>query len=231
LASTVLAMSGWRVERLTPLWVVAGGGSLALARLVMSHPRLSAIYFAATVAFYYGGNTVILGASTARRWIARHGEEAAFRRYETILGLMFVNQGLGLGAMASLSAYALPIPEHLALAAGIALAAIGLVVKVWATAVLGVDVYYYKDLFLGRPVSQFVARGPYRFLSNPMYGIGQLHAYGYAIAMRSSSGLLAAALCHALIYVFYFAVEKRFVARVYGPPRSRWDTLEIDRAD
>jgi hypothetical protein len=99
---------------------------------------------------------------------------------------------------------------------GTVFCAIGIIVKVWATVVVGVDVYYYRDMFLGRPVSPFVGGGPYRFFRNPMYGVGQLHAYGVAILMsRSWSGVFAAALCHSLIYVFYFTAELPFIRRAY----------------
>lgn len=58
--------------------------------------------------------------------------------------------------------------------------------------------------------------GPYRVLRNPMYGVGQLHAYGIAILMsRSWNGLMAAAVCHAPIYVFYFRAELPFIRRTY----------------
>jgi protein-S-isoprenylcysteine O-methyltransferase Ste14 len=205
-------MSGWRIEHLRVPWVLGGAASLLVGHLVLSRadPALSLAYFVATAAFYYGGNTAILGSRIARTWVARLGEQEAFRRYEALLALMFVNQGLGLGAMASIGP-SLPIAREAALALGLSLAAVGLVIKVWATMLLGVDVYYYKDLFLRRPLSGFVVRGPYRVFANPMYGVGQLHAYGYAIVHRSWSGFVAAALCQALTYLFYFAVERPFV--------------------
>ena len=40
---------------------------------------------------------------------------------------------------------------------------------------------------------------------------GKLHAYAFAIVSRSWWGLVAAALCQLLTYVFYFAVERAFV--------------------
>jgi Phospholipid methyltransferase len=212
----MLAMSGWRIERLRPAWVMGGLASIALARVVTHRSDAALAYFALSVVFYYGGNALVLWSGLGRAWVARLGEERAFRVYEMLLAMMFLNQGLGLGAATASGEGSLPISAPLALAVGLPLAAIGLLVKVWATEVLGVDVYYYKDLFLGRPVSAFAARGPYRVLANPMYGVGQLHAYGYALAYRSTSGLLAAALCHGLIYAFYFAVERPFVLRIHA---------------
>jgi hypothetical protein len=114
----------------------------------------------------------------------------------------------------------LPISTAVAYGLGGVLFAIGLVVKVWATLIVGVDVYYYRDMFLGKKVAGFAATGPYRYLANPMYGVGQLHAYGYAVLHRSLPGLLAVLVCHVLIYGFYYAAERPFIKRVYFSPQA-----------
>jgi protein-S-isoprenylcysteine O-methyltransferase Ste14 len=123
---------------------------------------------------------------------------------------------LGLGSMSELAFARMPIAPIVAVALGVAMMAIGIVIKAWATLVLGVDGYYYRDMLLGRRGTDgFARRGPYRWLQNPMYGAGQLHAYGYAVLHRSWSGLAAAAICQTLIYLFYVVVERPFVERVY----------------
>ena len=215
------AMSGWRLDHLNIAWVVGGLLSLATAQLLLGlqDPWYSLSFFAFSLLFYYAGNTVFLLSKLPSRMVARWGEDRAYRIYETILGLMFINQGLGMGCVGALALgprWLLPGPPLLLGLVGAALCAVGLTVKVWATLVAGVDVYYYRDMFLGRPVSPFVASGPYRVLRNPMYGVGQLHAYGIAILIsRSWNGLIAAAICHALIYVFYFTAERPFIRRTY----------------
>jgi protein-S-isoprenylcysteine O-methyltransferase Ste14 len=144
-------------------------------------------------------------------------ERRALLRYDTILGLMFLNQGLGLSCMGAIELPGIRLPSGLAtMLIGVVFVAIGITVKVWATKLVGVDVYYYHDLFLDKPVGTFVRSGPYRFLANPMYGVGQLHAYGYALLERSAAGLAAAMVCLSLIYVFYFSVERPFVRRNFG---------------
>lgn len=214
-------MSGWRLDHLNVAWAVGGVLSLATAHLLIGlrNPWYSLSYFAFSLLFYYGGNAVFLLSRLPARMVARWGEDRAYRIYESILGLMFINQGLGMGCVGSLAlgpGWLLPGSSLLLWLIGGALCAVGLTVKVWATLVAGVDVYYYRDMFLGRPVSKFVASGPYRLLRNPMYGVGQLHAYGIAILMsRSWNGLMAAAVCHALIYVFYFRAELPFIRRTY----------------
>jgi protein-S-isoprenylcysteine O-methyltransferase Ste14 len=178
------------------------------------------VFYVCTLAFYYAGNSFILASDIPARLVRRFGEDRAFRAYETVLALMFINQGLGVGCVGALdlgARWTLP-PTPSIYALGALLFAVGLLVKVWSTAVVGVDVYYYRDMFLGRPVSEFTSSGPYRVLDNPMYGVGQLHAYGYAILNRSIAGVLATLACHCLIYAFYFAVERPFIRRTYLQP-------------
>lgn len=222
----VTAMSGWRLDHLNLAWVVGGALSLATGQVLrgLHDPRWTLSFFACSLLFYYGGNTVFLMSRLPARMVARWGEDRAYRLYETILALMFINQGLGVACVGSLTLgtrWLLPGSPLLLSLVGAALCAVGIVVKVWATVVVGVDVYYYRDMFLDRPVAAFVASGPYRVLRNPMYGVGQLHAYGIAILLsRSWNGLMAAAVCHALIYVFYFTAELPFIQRTYLTPAS-----------
>jgi hypothetical protein len=220
IADAFAAMAGWRFAQLNATWLILGLASLGLGRylIALNDPRYTIAYFALTLVFYYGGNTLLLGSRFPQRLIQRFGEERAWRGYQTALALMFIHQGLGVGTMSALErggTLVLPIAPALAWALGGALFAIGFVIKLWATLLVGIDVYYYKDMFLGRPVSGFVRKGPYRVFANPMYGIGQLHGYGYAIINRSLGGLFAIALCHMLIYAFYYAVERPFIRRVF----------------
>ena len=52
-------------------------------------------------------------------------------------------------------------------------------------------------------------------MKNPMYGVGNLHAYAGALVLQSSWGLLFAAVCHASIFAFYRIVEYPFIRRTY----------------
>jgi hypothetical protein len=51
-------------------------------------------------------------------------------------------------------------------------------------------------------------RGPYAVLADPIYGLGQLAAYGSALALASPIGLLAAALNQIGLYAFNAMVER-----------------------
>jgi protein-S-isoprenylcysteine O-methyltransferase Ste14 len=219
LVSTVFAMAGWRLEHLNAVWVAGSVASVSLAHVLITRAdwRLTLPYFFLTLIFYYGGNAAILRSNLPNLAIARVGEERAFRAYETLAGLMFLNQGLGGGCMAALhvSGWEQAVPAPFVFAAGAALFVVGLVVKLWATLTVGVDVYYFRDMFLGRPLAAACDGGPYRFLRNPMYSVGQLQGYGYALLYGSLPGFVAAAAGHALIYAFYAVAERPFVRSTY----------------
>jgi protein-S-isoprenylcysteine O-methyltransferase Ste14 len=221
--STIFAMAGWRLEHLNAVWVAGSVASVALSHVLIARAdwRLTVPYFLFTLLFYYGGNALILRSDLPNRAIAHFGEERAFRAYETLAGLMFLNQGLGVGCMAALHVPGLEqaVPGPLFLAAGVALFVVGLLVKLWATLTVGVDVYFFRDMFLGRPLAPACDGGPYRFMRNPMYSVGQLQGYGYALLFGSLPGVLAAATGHVLIYAFYLAAERPFVRSTYILPR------------
>lgn len=224
LISTVFAMAGWRLEHLNVVWVAGSVASVLLADTLIARAdwRLTVPYFVLTLAFYYGGNTAILRSSLPSRAIARFGEARAFRGYETLAGLMFLNQGLGVGCMSALhvARWEVAVPTPLFVTVGAALFALGLLVKLWATLTVGVDVYFFRDMFLGRPLAPASVCGPYRYLRNPMYSLGQMQGYGYALLFESIPGLIAAGAGHLLIYAFYLAAERPFVRVAYVLPRA-----------
>ena len=153
--------------------------------------------------------------SWAQALIRKHGEEEGFARGEALLAVVFCLNGLSTGYMCSVGGGLEFVPRPLALALGAVLFAIGLGTKVWATRIVSLDTYYYRDMFLGRQLGDFKAEGPYRVFRNPMYGIGHLHGYGLAIATGSLPGLLAVALNQACIWAFYALVEAPHVSQVY----------------
>lgn len=218
--STLFAMAGCRIEHLNAVWIIGIVISLVFAQalIVSADWRLILPYFFFTLAFYYGGNTIILKSSLPSRAIARFGEQRAFKAYETVVGLMFLNQGLAVGCMTVLH---LPTWESLIypplyIAVGVALFILGLTFKLWATLTVGVDAYYFRDMFLGQSLIPICNSGPYRFLRNPMYSVGHLQGYGYALIYGSLPGCFAAAAGHFLIYVFFFVAERPFLRHIFA---------------
>jgi protein-S-isoprenylcysteine O-methyltransferase Ste14 len=113
----------------------------------------------------------------------------------------------------------LPGPRWAQVAFGVALGLLGLGVKTWATRILGPRAYYWYNFFEPAEPVQWVPRGPYKYLSNPMYGVGYLQTYGLAFMCASLYGMIAAAFMQITIYVFNEVVEKphfRALARSTG---------------
>lgn len=214
----LLGHAGWRPERRSLGWAVALVVSIALAMGLeaLDDPPTTLTWFLAVWVFYYVGLAFLVGQKRRELRLREHGEEAAFARFVPIVGVMFLNQGLAVGAMSALSHpdLVLPLSSELAQPLGVVLCVLGLGIKVWATWLVGLDVYYFKDLFLGRPVGPLVQTGPYRYFAHPMYGPGHLHAYGFALLAGSTAGLVAAAICQLSIYGFCLLVEGPFVQRL-----------------
>jgi hypothetical protein len=167
--------------------------------------------------YYYVGISLILGTRIKRIMVDKFGKKNAIKIYETICGLMFFHLGCGVGAAALHATGSIEIPTALkwGLAGWLAIAGFG--VKFWSTWIVGVDTYYFRDLFLEKAHGEFTARGPYKWLANPMYGAGNLHLYCFALLTESEFGLWFALGCHVSIYAFYFIVEKPFIRRTYHP--------------
>lgn len=209
-------MNGVRIDRgvrVLLVWGLLGSASLSLCAALREDHAVAYMVF--SWAFYYVGNGILLG-TAARPWLIRRlGEERAYAGYELVCGLMFINIGLAHGVAYEQAEGSLAIPAALLWPSVVVLTVAGFGVKFWATAVVGLDTYYYRDCFLGRKIGEFSCRGPYRVMKNPMYGVGNLHAYAGALLMQSGWGLLFAALCHVSIFAFYRVVEYPFIRRTY----------------
>jgi len=154
----------------------------------------------------------------ADRLIGRFGEERGYEIYETATATMFFQGGAAFSCLLKATQWSLfgAAPEYPAFLAviGTALSLLGFTVNIWSTLVVGVDIYYYKDLFLRRFITEFKVAGPYRFLSNPMYGMGQSAAYGAALSNGSVAGFIATAMNQTMMYLFYFLIEKPHIRRL-----------------
>jgi protein-S-isoprenylcysteine O-methyltransferase Ste14 len=88
--------------------------------------------------------------------------------------------------------------------------------KTWAAASIGDAGYFWRDAFFPPTDAVASVAGPYRFVRNPMYGIGYLHAYGLGVLFQSWYSLCGAAYAQIAIYVFLWLIEKPNFRRIYG---------------
>lgn len=180
--------------------------------------RISFPYFVIGEVLYVGFIMTTLSKNGLRHWFIRKwGEEKGYLTYEGILGFLFFHNAICIGYIASSTPGDLFsfIDRNTLFLIVLILFAGGFLIKIFAAKAVSIDIYYCKDMFLGRKISDFVVSGPYKYFKNPMYGVGQLQAYATAIWYGSEYGLAAAFLNQALVYSFYFLVEKKFVRRTY----------------
>lgn len=211
-----LSMIGIRLNtgKILFLWIPLIAISVYVSNLAIEYDVL--VEFAIGCwAFYYVGMTLILGTGIKRWMIAKFGEERAWLMFQMILGLMFFNVGTGISVAALYQQDTFHLSPVLMWALIIPMFFIGFGIKYWATWEVGVDVYYYKDLFHEKSHGEWTEGGPYKWLNNPMYGIGYLQGYCLGIMWGSLWGLVYAAVCHLSIFIFFQIAEKPFIKRVY----------------
>ena len=181
-----------------------------------SHLAIS--YFFSGEILYIGFITLVLSRKGLHSWfIKKWGKNKGYLIFQTMAGFLFFHNAASIGYVASASQGTLfNFINKDALFIITALLFIGgFAVKVWAAKVVTIDIYYWKDMFLGKNISTFVVTGPYKYFSNPMYGIGQIPAYAIAIWYGSTYGLAVAFLNQVLVFSFYFLVEKKFIKGIY----------------
>lgn len=153
-------------------------------------------------------------------WTLRRQEGAgleAFRRFRRRAALVMNHDAFAfiLLCVVTRNTWVLPLPPAVTLAAGAALALIGLGTKLWAARTLGSDAYYWHNFFVPNAAASPVSSGPYRFVSNPMYTIGYVQTYGLALILRSFPGIIGAGFSQAAILVFYLVVERPHFRRLH----------------
>jgi len=182
------------------------------------HSDLATAYFAISEILYFGFITVVLLKNGLRHWFIRNwGNEGGYLSFEAILGFLFFHNGACIGYLASSSPGNLfsSVNRELLLALVSLVFISGFTIKILAAKAVTIEIYYWKDMFAGKKITDFVVTGPYKYFKNPMYGIGQLPAYATAIWYGSRQGLAAAFLNQFLIFSFFFLVEKKFIKRTY----------------
>jgi protein-S-isoprenylcysteine O-methyltransferase Ste14 len=138
------------------------------------------------------------------------GVEAGYRRFRRLAAIVMTNDALSLIVLCLVTRDTLEtsLPRSALVGVGLVCIALGAGTKLWAAATLGSGGYHWQDVFDPSAAALGPARGPYRLLRNPMYTIGYLHAYGFALVTGSWLGLLAAGFDQVAIIVFHQLVEK-----------------------
>ena len=146
------------------------------------------------------------------------GLEGGFQRFRRIVSALMVNDVIAFALLCVVTRDTLEVPMDrlVVIVIGAVLVAVGISVKVWAANTLGSEAYYWYNFFAPPRQHRVVLAGPYKFLENPMYTVGYLQAYGWALVTGSLTGLFAAAFLHLAILAFYFAVEKPHFQRLNG---------------
>lgn len=152
-----------------------------------------------------------------RCYVTRFGPVEGFRRFRRRAAFVMYHEAFAFIVLcvATRNTWELPLPPAIAVAVGAALVVVGLGTKVWAARTLGHEAYYWFNFFDPAGAVGPVSSGPYRFISNPMYTIGYLQTYGFALLLRSFPGLLASGFSQAAILAFYFLVEKPHFERLH----------------
>ncbi len=219
----LISMAGYVPKNATvprALIMIASIGFVVFLTLTQpGNANLAIFYFLISEAAYIGFISVVLSGNGLRNlFIRRFGnEDNGYQAYETFLGFLFFHNAASIGYIASSSTGDLFsfINKDFLLVIVTMMFISGFIIKITAAKAVSIDIYYWKDMFMGRKISEFVVTGPYKYFSNPMYGIGQIQGYATAIWYGSEYGLLAAILNQALIFTFYYAIEKKFINRVY----------------
>ncbi|MGQ0702898.1 MAG: PEMT/PEM2 family methyltransferase [Gemmatimonadales bacterium] len=170
-----------------------------------------AFHIASRLAYVVGVGSA-LNLEKRRRWFTRaRGTEAGFRRFRRLAATVMNNDAVSfaLACWLTRETLAIPVARPVLVAVGGAAILAGASIKLWARAAVGGGGagYYWRDFFdaqvppPGKP-------GPYRYLKNPMYTLGYLHAYGLALALASLPGLVLAVFDQLAILAFYRIVEK-----------------------
>ncbi len=219
----MISMAGYVPKNATILRTIFMVSSLTFAIYLSNNQpdnsNLAILYFIFSEVFYMSFITIVLSKNGLRHWFIRKwgNENEAYLAFEAILGFLFFHNLVSIGYVASSSQGNLFrfIPGILLLIVAAMMFFAGFTIKIFAAKAVTIEIYYWKDMFLGKKISNFVVTGPYKYFRNPMYGIGQLQTYAIAIWYESKYGLIAAILNQLLIFSFYYLVERKSIKRFY----------------
>jgi hypothetical protein len=182
--------------------------------------ELGIIYWLLSMVMHY---TVLFGTFVKggfkEYWLKNsRTKEEAHRKFEACLSFAFFHNGLAFSYLyfTTMSKEDFSFaPTAWIMGLAIILQVIGFIIKFLASWQIGLDIYYYKDMFVEEKVIDFEAKGIFKFMSNPLYGWGQLNGHGCALYALSWFGIIAVFINQLCFYSFYYILEKPFVHRFY----------------
>lgn len=180
-----------------------------------------AYHVASRLAYVVGVGVALTQQDRRQIFTRREGPEGGFRRFRRIASGLMINDGASFVLLSLVTRGTLSPPAlapALAIAVGAVLVLVGAATKLWAAWRLGSAAYYWHNFFAAGDRLRPDPPGPYRFLRNPMYTVGYLHIYGFALVCGSLVGLIAAAFDQAAILIFYHVVEKPHFDRLVNAP-------------
>jgi hypothetical protein len=221
----ILAMSGILIDKITPSRILLFLSLLFVYLFFLwlsreSDSNLSVIIFTTIFICRY----IFLFLSFIKNGIAdylkrRFGEHSGFDIYQIITAVMFFLSASSYSLVVYKSNFGIPLYDRFNsffIFIGIIAIILGVTTNVWSTLMVGIDIYYYKDLFLGKVVGEFKKAGPYSLFANPMYSLGQANGYGSALIYGSATGIIFILMNQIMMYIFYLTIEKPHINKLFN---------------
>ena len=153
------------------------------------------------------------------QWVQKRDKNTIYNYYEAMIAMLFLHLGVSVvyfnKVFAAHDFSQLLGSQTVVYCIGYVFVSIGLFCKLGAAYATGVDIYYYRDMFLKEKVGDFQVTYLYKYFKNPMYGIGHLHSYGLALLSDSYLAFALSIFNQAAIFTFYYLLEKPFVESFY----------------
>ena len=172
--------------------------------------------------YYFVGNTLFFRLSINASMCARFGKAKTIQLYELFLVSMWMGVQIGFHALiqatmnTGFSMHDYVGSPLLMQALGLTISICGYISKGWATWLIGVDNYFFRDQLIAQPNPYLVESKLFRYLKHPSYSVGYVVGYGYAIWADSWIGLPAAFLFQAGIFMFLKFAEEPGMKKLYA---------------
>jgi protein-S-isoprenylcysteine O-methyltransferase len=159
----------------------------------------------AALTWFFVGDLVLRRGAAAKQWSPTPDDR----------GTMMLMVGALVASVAVLSVPFLhrwPVPAWLA-SAGLAMAALGTALRIWAMRVLG---RFYSRALMVQDGHAVVAEGPYAVIRHPGYGGALLVWVGAALAIGYGAAAVVVTLVLLAAYARRIAVEERMLTATLG---------------